>query len=146
MKMSRNQCHANSLWYVRNDPNGESRAIPGWLVQGFDFTLHSVVESGDDLFCVTPGEPDETEIFFIPDPKIEWIETGANCSAVRNGEEIGVGIRRFPAYTIALHQMIRYRLFVGMDPDQAQYFSAEELDALMRQHLTAKERKMLEEA
>lgn len=145
MKMAPNQCHANSLWYARNDPDGQSRAVSGWLVQGFDFTLHSVVESEDQLFCVTPGEPGETEICFVPDPKIEWVERGGHSAAIRNGEEIGIGVRRFPAYTVALHQMIRYRLFIGMDPDQAQYFSSEELDGLMRQHLTADERSILED-
>lgn len=142
MKMAPNQCHANVRWYERNDPTGQSRAISGWWVRQCDFVLHSVLTNGTDYFCITPGEPGEREIVFIPDPDIVWAESGGNCAALRNGQEIGVGVRRFPALTIAMQEMVRYRLCIGMDPDQAQYFSDEELDALTRQHLTADERKL----
>lgn len=143
MKMAPNQCHANTRWYEKNDPNARSKAVSGWWMKNTDFVLHSVMKDGDQYFCVTPGDQGEDEIIFIPDPNIVWVERGANCAAIRNGEEVGVGVRRFPALTIGLFQMMRYRLFIGMDPDQAQYFSDEEMDALMRQHLTAEEMKEL---
>jgi hypothetical protein len=69
-KMKANECHTNTFWYVDNDPNKLSRAVTGWWVQEPCYVLHSVIEQDGQLICITPSAFGETEIPFVPDPKI----------------------------------------------------------------------------
>ena len=119
MHMPTNQCHANVRWYVENDPEKQSLAVTGWWVQWPNFVLHSVVEVAGKVFCITPSPFEDTEIPVIPDPKISWSEGGKVYSAIRNGREIGPGVRVFPAFTMAQSAIVRERLLAGCDPLKA---------------------------
>lgn len=123
MRMPANECHANTRWYKKNDPTGQSKSVTGWWLQGLDFVLHSVLGNGGQYMCITPTADGETTLSFVPDPKIEWVETGEVYTARRNGQLIGMGVRRFPAFTIAQHKTVRARLLAGMDPYRAIEFS-----------------------
>jgi hypothetical protein len=134
-RMPANECHANVRWYAKNDPSGNSRAVVGWWVQWPNFVLHSVVEIEGQLICITPSPYGETEIPFIPDPKIEWIENGDIYSAIRDGRPIGIGVRVFPKFTMAQNAIVRERLLGGCDPLKAGDFSDEEMEELKRQYI-----------
>ncbi|KTE02517.1 hypothetical protein ATE68_06745 [Sphingopyxis sp. H038] len=139
MRMPANHCHANTRWYEANDWTHRSKAVVGWWIQGADLILHSVLTNGHEYMCITPSSPGETEIIFIPDPKIEWIESDGQLAAKRNGQIIGLGIRRYPELTIAMHETMRVRLEQGMDPDRASEFSHEEREDMMRTYLSPEE-------
>ena len=133
-RMKANECHTNAFWYVDNDPYKASRAITGWWVQGPCYVLHSVIEQAGQLICITPSAFGEVEIPFIPDPKISWITEGQARHAMRSGQEIGPGIRKFPALTMAINAIARERLLSGMNPFTAGDFSDEEMAELKRKH------------
>lgn len=139
MGMPANHCHANVRWYVANDYTKQSKAAVGWWPQGSDLVLHSVLTNGAEYMCITPSSLGEAEILFIPDPQIAWVEHQGQLAAKRNGQVIGLGIRRFPALTIAMHEIMRKRLESGTDPDRASEFSEKERDELMRVHLSPEE-------
>jgi hypothetical protein len=136
-RMPANECHANARWYVKNDPSGKAKAVVGWWVQWPNFVLHSVIEIEGALICITPSPFNETEIPFIPDPKITWIEHGEVYSAVRNGQIVGSGVRRFPAFTMAQNAIVRERLVAGVDPLKAGDFTDSEMEELKQQHIPA---------
>lgn len=136
MRMPANACHANTRFYEANDPTGQGKSVTGWWLQGLDFVLHSVLGNNGQYCCITPSAGGETEIFFVPDPNISWIETGDVYSPVRNGQIIGLGVRRFPAFTRAMNDAVSTRLLAGMDPYRAMEFSQEEMALLQAKHLT----------
>lgn len=144
MGMPANECHANTRWYERNDRTGQAKSVSGWWLQGLDFVLHSVLGNQGQYRCITPSAGGETEIIFIADPKIEWVETGDVYSPRRNGQFVGLGVRRFPAFTRALNETVRARLLAGMDPYRALEFSQVEMDDLKAQYLSAKDIASLE--
>ncbi|MER8417908.1 hypothetical protein [Mesorhizobium sp. M1329] len=144
MRMPSNECHANARWFEKNDPTRQAKSVTGWWVQGLNFVLHSVLSNGKDYRCITPSIGDERNIPFIPDIAITWIETGEVYSATRNGQLIGVGVRRFPALTIAQNAIIRSRLLAGYDPYRAGEFTAQEMRILRDAHLTVSEIQELE--
>lgn len=137
MRMPANGCHANARWYAKNDPTGRTRAVVGWWVQWPDFVLHSVVEIDGQLICITPSAYNETEIPFMPDPKISWIEDGEVYSAIRDGQVVGAGVRTYPAFTVARNAILRERLLAGVDPFEATILSDELMERLKRQHVGA---------
>lgn len=139
MNVHQNQCHANVRRYVRSDESGASRWIAGWWINGSDLVFHSVVEIDGQLICITPSPEGEAEIPFIPDPTIEWTEEGEYGAAYRNEREIGIGIRRFPALTIAMYQMARERLLAGMDARKAAELSDADIEGLQRAHMSSNE-------
>lgn len=144
MRMPANECHANTRWYAANEPTGQVRSVSGWWLQGFDFVLHSVIGNQGEYRCITPSADGETEIFFIPDAKIEWVETGEVYSARRNGQFVDLGVRRFPAFTRAINEAVRTRLLAGVEPYRAMEFTLEEMDDFQRRHLTVEEIASLE--
>jgi hypothetical protein len=85
--------------------------------------------------CITPSPLEDTDIPFIPDPKIRWIEDGKVYSAFRSGRKIGPGVRVFPAFTIAQGAIVRERLLAGCDPLKAGDFTEEEMEELKRRHI-----------
>lgn len=97
------QCHQNALWYARNDPEGRSRCVTGWMVDDENgaFILHSVVEQDGDLFCITPSTSGVQAFAFRPDPDVQWLVEGEVCTFVRKGLALAVGLRRDPERTIA---------------------------------------------
>ena len=133
-RMPAGQCHANARWYEQNDSSGKARMVTGWWVQWPNFVLHSVVEIDRQLICITPSSFHESEIPFIPDPKISWIENGEVYSAVRSGQIVGPGIRVFPAFTLAQNAIVRERMLAGRDPLKATYFTDEEMTELKRKY------------
>jgi len=135
MRMPASECHSNARWYAKHDPTGKARSVTGWWVQWPDFVLHSVVEMDGQLICITPTPFDETEFPFIPDPKISWIENGKVYSAIRGGQIIGPGVRKFPAFTMARNAVVRERLLAGVNPFKACEFTDEEMKELKRQHV-----------
>ncbi|MBL0926014.1 MAG: hypothetical protein IBJ12_16300 [Sphingomonadaceae bacterium] len=144
MRMPANRCHENCWWYEANDPTGRSKAVTGWWLQGLDFVLHTVMEADGRYCCITPSMAQEPEIYFIPDPKLEWIKEPDRIAVIRNGQEVDLGVRRFPAFTIAWNQMLRDRLLAGMNPHQAIVFTREEMLELKRTHMTVAEISSLE--
>ncbi|MGY4569827.1 MULTISPECIES: hypothetical protein [Bradyrhizobium] len=134
MRMPDKKCHDNVRRYVENDPLRKTRAVVGWWVQWPDFVLHSVIERGGQLICITPTRFDESDFPFIPDPKISWLEDGDVYSAVRDGRVIGPGVRAFPTFTMARNAIVRERLIAGVDPFKAIEFSDEMMEALKREH------------
>lgn len=144
MRMPANHCHQNCWWYEANDPTGRSRAVTGWWLQGLDFVLHSVMEADGRYFCITPSMAQESEIYFIPDPELKWIREPDRIAVMRNGGEVDLGVRRFPAFTIAWNEMLRDRLLAGVHPYRAMTFSREEMLELRRLHMTAEEIASLE--
>jgi hypothetical protein len=139
MPLRPKECHANVRWYVKNDPYKETRAVTGWWLQWPDFVLHSVIEINGQLICITPSYFHETELHFIPDPKINWIETGEVYSAVRDGQVIRIGVRTFPSFTMARCAILRERLLAGIDPSSAIQFSEELMEKLKREHIDREE-------
>jgi hypothetical protein len=139
MRMLRNECHANTRWYAENDPSGKTKAITGWWVQWPNFVVHSVIEQDGRLFCITPSATNESEIEFIPDPKIVWVLEGDGFSAYRGGYRVGPGVRKYPALTFAQCEIIRRRLLTGVDPHTACNFSDEEMAELIRHYVNAED-------
>jgi hypothetical protein len=139
MGMPASECHANTRWYERNDPTKRSKSVTGWWLQGMEFILHSVLGCNGQYMCITPTPRNESEIRFFPDSKIEWFEAGEFFTAFRNGREVGIGVRRFPAFTVAQNSMMRERLLSGMNPHRASEFSLDEMNALLRENLTPEE-------
>jgi hypothetical protein len=121
MRMPAQECHTNCRWYEENDPEGKVRAAVGWLPQPGVFVLHSVVERGGKLMCITPNAfVGGDTLDFIPDAKIQWREgEGGVRHFTRDGQDIGPGIRKDPARTIADNERVRRNLLSGMDPLQA---------------------------
>jgi hypothetical protein len=120
MRMPPNQCHANTQFMVDNDPDGRCRQVSGWLFQVGNYVLHSVVERGEDLFCVTPYPVPVTDTFsFIPDPKIEWVENSKGKEAYRDGYRIEYGVRSDPLETIRINEVVRERIKNGIHPLKA---------------------------
>lgn len=144
MRMPANRCHENCWWYEAHDQTGGSKAVTGWWLQGLDFVLHSVIVSDGRYCCITPSRAQEPEIYFIPDPKIEWIKETDRIAVIRNGREIDLGVRRFPAFTIAWNRRLRERLLSGMHPYKAILFSRDEILELRQQNMTAEEIASLE--
>ena len=111
--------HDNARWFERNDPDKSARAVTGWrLTPGGLYILHSVVETGDVLTCVTPsgidGDPDGFD--FIRDPAIEVLLTGDRYRFVRKGVELGYGARKDPEKVISAMAGVRRDLDAGMNP------------------------------
>lgn len=145
LELQPNACHANALWCERNDVRGGTKAVTGWWLQGMEFILHSVVHYGGDYCCVTPSRRGDSELLFYPDPLIEWVDGDGTRVAMRNGQAIGLGVRRFPAFTIAQRELVRMRLRIGMTPDQASTFSRREIERLLARHLAPEERALVGE-
>jgi len=135
-RMKANECHGNARWYADNDPEKKARMITGWWVQEPNYVLHSIVERDGQLTCITPSPFETTELPFIPDPKISWRVEGEVYHAVRDGRDIGPGIRKFPAFTVAVNAIIRERLSSGANPFHAVEFSDEEMEKLKHEYAT----------
>lgn len=120
MRMPPHECHANALFMERNDPDGKMRRVSGWIIEPGRYVLHSVVDQGGELVCVTPAPMVPlVEFPFVPDPEIEWRERGEYVSAYRRGRKIGPGVRLDPLETIRQVKQIKERLRAGMNPYDA---------------------------
>jgi hypothetical protein len=137
MKRRPNQCHANVRWYVGNDPEGLSQAVSGWKVSETrtDYVLHSVVLQDGVYMCVTPDPDDQSSFSFIPDDQIVWGEGGDVFVPTRDGHEIGVGVRRYPALTQGLNALFRDKLDRGLAIRDAMTIAPDEWRALVQAHV-----------
>jgi hypothetical protein len=125
--MQPRECHANSIFYSRNDPTGASKHVLGWWVQGDLLVLHSVIENDGRYICITPQESDVPAVFpFIPDPAIEAREEGDHLEYYRNGQPITAGLRQDPVAHRASIVLMRERLLGGMKPWRAMHLIDDE--------------------
>jgi hypothetical protein len=119
-RMRTRMSHDNARWFEKNDPDNKARAVIGWrLSPGGLYILHSIVETGDVLTCVTPSGIDgDAEWFdFVRDPDIEVLPTGDRYRFVRKGVELGYGARRDPQKVIAAMAGVKRDLEAGMNPE-----------------------------
>jgi len=118
-RMRPRMSHDNARWFEKNDPDKAARAITGWrLSPGGLYILHSAVETGGVLTCVTPsGIEGDTDWFdFLPDPDIEVSLVGDRYRFVRKGVEMGYGARQDPGKVIAAMAKVRRDLEAGANP------------------------------
>lgn len=124
MRMRPNECHLNCYAYEKLDTTGRAKMVSGWWSDNDVYILHSVIDTGDRLICITPGlhpSLDFTCIEFRPDPKIDRQDINETTvkMGTRQGVKLGVGIRRNPEEAIAVAEYVRTRLLSGMDPEEA---------------------------
>ena len=112
--------HDNARWFEQNDPDRAARAVTGWrLSPGGLYILHSVVETGDVLTCVTPSgiEGDAEWFDFVRDSDIEVLPAGDRYRFVRKGVELGYGARKDPQKVIAAMAGVKRDLAAGKRPE-----------------------------
>ncbi len=118
-RMRPRMSHDNARWFEQNDPDKAARAVTGWrLSPGGLYILHSVVETGGVLTCVTPSglEGDADWFDFVRDGDIEIVPAGDRYRFVRKGVELGYGARKDPQNVIAAMAGVRRDLDAGKDP------------------------------
>lgn len=118
-RMRPRMSHDNARWFEKNDPEKKAKAITGWrLTPGGLYILHSVVETGGVLTCVTPSgiEGDADWFDFIPDPDIEVSLAGERYRFVRKGVELGYGARQDPQKVIEAMAGFKRELEAGATP------------------------------
>jgi len=105
------------------------RWVPGWWEQGDAWVMHSVVDLGNGLACLTPmvnpAAPDRFP--FVPDPdlSIEFVPVEGNlkrCEIAWQGVPVGtdLNVRRRPELIIAAGSRLRSALLAGEDPATAE--------------------------
>lgn len=111
-------CHHNTHWFARNDPTRSATVVAGWAIDpSGNYPLHSVLRIGAGYQCMTTVMDDaRTSFRFIPDPGLEASFDGREYRFTRDGREVGVGVRRDPAATLAELRRIAARLDAGVDP------------------------------
>lgn len=109
-------CHANCAAQAANDPEQLSRHVSGWLIDGPDLILHSVVEMRGKWFCLTPQlVPAASQFQFIPDPLIEWREAGDGARrAFRGGVVLPEVLRKYPEHHILMRNELHRLIAAGM--------------------------------
>lgn len=121
------ECHANCIFYAKNDPTGISKHVLGWWLQGDLLVLHSMIENGGRYICITPQEKDVPDVFpFIPDAKIQTVEDGEHFDYLRDGEPIVAGLRPDPEGHRAMIHLMRERILSGMKPYRAMTLADDE--------------------
>jgi hypothetical protein len=72
------------------------------------------------MMCITPGPTDvDGMIGFIPDPELQWTESGQFQICMRNGQEVEFGVRADPETVIRRSKMLLAKLSAGGDPIKA---------------------------
>ncbi len=113
--------HDNARWFEQNDPDKSAKAVTGWrLSPGGLYILHSVVETGGVLTCVTPsGIAGDADWFdFAADPDIEVQLTGDTYTFFRKGIQLGYGARKEPQKVIEAMAEVRRDLEAGGNPQE----------------------------
>ena len=119
-RMRPRMSHDNARWFEQNDPDKAARAVTGWrLTPGGLYILHSVVETGGVLTCVTPSgiAGDAGWFDFLPDPDIAIVPAGERYRFVRKGVELGYGARQDPQRVIAAMARVKQDLEAGGNPE-----------------------------
>jgi hypothetical protein len=119
-RMKAKECHANARFMAENDPAKQTRQVLGWWPQEGNFVLHSVIQQGDQMICVTPSPFNSENPFpFMPDPEIEAREENDHLVYYRKGQKIGPGFRSDPHEAIRLGLETKKRLEAGGNPYDA---------------------------
>lgn len=119
-RMKAQKCHANARFMEVSDPHGKTRQILGWWFQQGQYVLHSIIQQGDTMICVTPSPFNTENPFpFIPDDKIEVREEEDHYVCYRNGQLIGPGVRSDPEGALREGEALRRRLESGVNPYEA---------------------------
>lgn len=137
--MVANRCHDNARRAADDDVSERIQVVIGWRAHMLDLVLHSVVLVDGRYHCVTPSSDDEPVFGFIQDPEIRWVETPDGMAPFRGDYAIGKGVRRFPAFTIAINALLRERLAAGIPPHRASSFSYADMERLKIVSMTATE-------
>ena len=112
-------CHTNAERYAARI-DAAAWPVLGWWRQPNVLVLHSVVEIGGRLICVTPSDVDPSPHFpFIRDPRLAWDGDADGRFCRRDGRRIGPGLRIVPDQVIAETALILSRLESGMNPYEA---------------------------
>ena len=120
MRMQPGDCHANTYFMEREDPEKTHKRVVGWMIADGQLVLHSVVERLGETVCVTPAPRGAGDSFtFIPDSAILCEEIDGKFVHSRGGERIKFGLRVDPAATIAFSNVLLERLRSGMNPYKA---------------------------
>ena len=115
-------CHRNCAEQEANDPDRRSRHVWGWLINGSDLILHSVVEIGGKWVCLTPQLIPASPTFqFIPDPTIEWRDEPGTAirNAFRNGTPVPDALRKYPELHIRMRDEFFRLVATGVQPYEA---------------------------
>ncbi len=106
--MAPHDCHANCAAQEANDPDGESRHVCGWLINGSDLILHSVVEIRGQWLCMTPQHREGPARFnFIPDAAIKWRDAENGKESFCAGVLVPHGLRSHPEHHIQMWERFR---------------------------------------
>lgn len=133
--MRPNDCHANCAAQAANDPEGRSRHVWGWYINGSDLILHSVVDIGGDWYCLTPQTTSLPSRFqFIPDGQIEWQPSsdGMDLDAFRGGMPLPLTLRKYPQVHIQMRDEFMSLITAGMSAVDARDRVAANWDAELR--------------
>ncbi|WP_245510009.1 hypothetical protein [Rhizobium leguminosarum] len=127
-------CHANCAAQEANDPDGESRHVWGWLINGSDLILHSVVEIRGQWLCMTPQHREGPARFnFIPDAAIEWRNADNGKEPFRGGVQVPQGLRSNPEQHVRMWERFRDLVSLGMPVAEARQLVDDTLGAELRQ-------------
>ena len=119
-RMKERECHANARFMAENDPEKQTTQGLGWWPQEGNFVLHSVIQQGEHLICVTPSPFNPDNPFpFVPDAEIEAREEDDHLVYYRKDQRIGPGLRSDPEKAIRLGLETRKRLEAGGNPYDA---------------------------
>lgn len=122
-------CHANCALQAANDPEQLSRHVSGWLIDGPDLILHSVIEMRGRWFCMTPQYvPAPPQFQFTPDPLIEWRDASDGARlAFRGGSQLPEVLRKYPEHHIRMRDELRRLIAAGMSVADAR----QKVDAIL---------------
>jgi len=115
MKMKQNACFQNSYFMEKNDPEGKTRVVHGWMPDegGEAYVRHAVIRNDHGLFCVTPMAVDfGPTMQFIVDPDLGTTED--HTGFTYRGEPFKwPGIRCNPEHTLAQNTLRIRHLRIG---------------------------------
>lgn len=80
-----------------------------------NYVLHSVIEQGGNLYCITPQHFDVAAFLFVRDSKLQWVAQGGDRVLRREGHDLMVGLRKHPERFIESHRRLSQKLSEGMD-------------------------------
>jgi len=120
LNLTARDCHDNAERYAAGRKDITVRAVLGWWRQANVLVLHSVVDIGGRLVCVTPSDVDPSPSFsFVRDKRLVWDADARGRFCRRAGQRIGPGLRIDPDQVIADTALILSRLRSGMNPYEA---------------------------
>ena len=121
MGMAPYDCHRNCSSYAGSDPDGILKHVWGWIIEGSDLILHSVVERNGVWRCLTPQYIDAPARFtFVPDMVIEWRDnTDGSRTPYRDGIKLPDTLRKYPDDHIRMRDRFRELINSGVSVPEA---------------------------